>query len=72
MIFHAYIYLMEDVALLADHVVDEPTDNFTREEHSPSVYIKSSSEVTVLHCESAYTVYVTVDDVAVVIAYLLS
>jgi hypothetical protein len=31
MIFHAYIYLMEAVALLADHVVDEPTDNFRLE-----------------------------------------
>ena len=63
---------MEAVALLAGHVVDEPTDNFTPVAHSPSVYVKSNSEVADLHCESTYTVLVTVVDVAVVIEYLLS
>ena len=72
MIFQTCIYLMEAVALLAGHVVDEPTDNLTLEEHLPSVYIKSISLVAVLHCESSYTVLVTFDDVAVKIVYLLS
>lgn len=70
MIFHTHIHLMEAVALLADHVVDEPTDNFAVEAHSPSVYINSLSELADLHCESRYTIIVRVDDVAVVIAYL--
>jgi hypothetical protein len=72
MIFHTFIHLREAVALLAGHVVDEPTDNFKPEAHSPSVYVISSSEAADLHCESTYCVVVTVDDVAVVIKYLLS
>jgi hypothetical protein len=72
MIFHTFIHLREAVALLVGHVVDEPTDNFKLEAHSPSVYVISISEVADLHCESMYTVIVTVDDVAVCSAYLLS
>lgn len=72
MIFHTFIYLTEAVALLAGHAVDEPTDNFKLEVHSPSEYVNSVSLVSDLHCESEYTVIVTIDDVAVMSAYLLS
>jgi hypothetical protein len=70
--FRMFIHLLEAVELLADHVVDEPTDAFIPEEHSPSVYDSSNSEVANLHCESENTAILTVVFVAVVIAYLLS
>ena len=71
MIFHTFIYLTEAVALLAGHAVDEPTDNFKLEVHSPS-NVNSVSLMSDLHCESEYTVIITIDDVAVMSAYLLS
>ena len=73
MIIHAFIHLTEAVALLAGHMVDEPTDNFKLKAHTPSVYSISFTEISeFLHFESAYTAVVTVDDVAVMSAYLLS